>query len=177
MRGQTCYGVPVVPDGDWLCQLCDYLKTGNRRHMTAADVLCVVCGVAGGPMVVAQATALDGAVVFVHPLCARVEELGKLSSTSLSSDAGSTAAPLVSGGNSGHGLSGCVTVGCSVCLDKAYTSLSCGVAECQAAVHAFCSMAAGLISPKLIANAVYQASDDSTSALIRGKGGHDGAPC
>uniref|UniRef100_A0A7S1G3S2 Uncharacterized protein n=1 Tax=Bicosoecida sp. CB-2014 TaxID=1486930 RepID=A0A7S1G3S2_9STRA len=43
---QSCYGVQTIPDGDWYCDRCRYIKNGgDRRHVT-----CALCPFADGAL-------------------------------------------------------------------------------------------------------------------------------
>ena len=55
---QVCYGVDIIPEGDWLCQPC------SRGRSGIAALPCVACGVSGGPLV-----KMDHGDSYVHATC------------------------------------------------------------------------------------------------------------
>lgn len=40
---QTCYGVRLIPEGEWYCQPCE-------RDISPKDAVCILCGCSGGPL-------------------------------------------------------------------------------------------------------------------------------
>lgn len=57
---QACYGVQVIPDGDWFCDRCRYIKGGGMRK----HVVCSLCPFSDGAM----KPTFDGR--WVHMICA-----------------------------------------------------------------------------------------------------------
>jgi hypothetical protein len=118
------------------------------------------------------ATDTDGprASTWAHPLCAAVCSARALRARPPSLPVGPGAGPVLAQLQA-PGV-GAPPLGCALCAVRTGVSLSCTVWGCEAGVHPFCAVAAGLLAPSLVADAL--PSTSSAGAFLRAACGAHG---
>eukprot|EP00873_Tetraselmis_striata_P045152 jgi/Tetstr1/465416/TSEL_010100.t1 len=129
---QLCYGVPVIPTGEWNCAACKHKKA------TGQEASCVICPVKGGALKPCsyEAGPSAPAVPMMHLFCSQWTP-----ETYIKPENHEWMEPIDGFANIPRGRRG---LACIVCKERSGACIQCSLGQCRASFHPMCARAAGL---------------------------------